>query len=291
MTMLEDVHSWDSKFGTIRNSLESSETPSDEFLFPLQSDLRLASASQDDVPPLDLLHPPLNHQPCPIAYDSIHLGQLMGEQNPLEMINPQQAVTLFDQLQRLVATNLEPLSPVSPEDHSNETSINSGCSCYSYILRRLVEFENKRALGEIPSALDTVLVLERNIQDQINQVLQCQICSTSRPDLFMMLNVSFYHFISFVEQIFPCDNENKLASSFDGCLLLLGSVEIGAQEKIALIQQLLVTRFQSLSSSLRELRQQLNLIPQNIFCTVGLAVFSQIELQLHAVIGKFQALS
>ncbi|KAL5333390.1 hypothetical protein BJX70DRAFT_381194 [Aspergillus crustosus] len=198
----------------------------------------------------------------------------------------------FDSIQGpiTIAGEFEPLSPISATEKSKTDT--HRCGCHSYILRLLFEFETIRANTDSylssSSVLDTVLLMGQNAQEQLNRVLQCLGCSTTRPDLFLMLNPSIYHFISLLDQALSCANRQKRSDFFQSRPLHLGCVEIGAEEKSAFVRQLLLSRLHTLGTGLQLQKQRLDQTPDGIFRNMGLSMVDGIEGQLQMVIGKLE---
>jgi hypothetical protein len=78
------------------------------------------------------------------------------------------------------------------------SSLNNRCKCYASILQYLSSLDSATSITPTPS-LDIVLRLEQNAQRQAASVLRCETCTSSRPNLLLLLAVAIDSIVSMLE--------------------------------------------------------------------------------------------
>jgi hypothetical protein len=183
------------------------------------------------------------------------------------------------------------------------------CECYRFILRRLLEFDDARVKDGRKFAIDLIMTLEWNLQEQTARTLECTNCC-KRTDLLMLLVMANDSLIRLFDSI-SCPRSgqhstrfgsspnqphstklrgSKLLALFDSRALIAGNMEICASDKILFLKQFLRRRLGSLSAMLNKLQSILVKAPQSAMITTATTLILDGRRRLNTVLGRLELL-
>lgn len=207
--------------------------------------------------------------------------------------------------------NLQP--PLQPDGNGIELSQSQdcGCRCYEIVVRKLSDLDESQS-GMLSSTIDVALMVEKGVQPQIAQVLQCGTCSSNRPNLLLLLSVIIDNIVSMLESTSNANNKLQMDGMFLGrsshrssqalteCNgdrpatpsvkppLLVGGYEICSELKSRFLKQLLQGRLNSLSSTLLQLMQYMQRNPHNSNSKHGTTMVKETHKRLQSIIGRVE---
>jgi hypothetical protein len=174
---------------------------------------------------------------------------------------------------------------LSPPLDTPSLDCQTQCHCYEQAIRELIRVDNC-ASRATQSSIDIILTCQRGLQQLVDTVLQCSVCSQTRANLLMVVVVGIDSLLSTLEAstsavkgrafdplsdddmgaAFDCPigNERRYSSASaattgfeaqdESCPLLVGSFRIPPDYKYCFIKQLLHTRLSGLLAAIRRIR-------------------------------------
>ena len=176
----------------------------------------------------------------------------------------------------------------------------SSCRCYETVLQKLTDLEKSHP-DESPPSIDVALMLDLEIQKHIEEVFRCEACGNNRPALLLLVAIVVDHVVCKLEKTSnstiksPMGSRVRMTSSRDGAAsvtdsvpLLVGNHEISLGEKNKFLKQLLQLRLSSLTSTLRQLMQNMERSPQSSSSKQGALMVMETYKRLQAIIGRVE---
>ncbi|RMJ25335.1 hypothetical protein PHISP_03777 [Aspergillus sp. HF37] len=174
---------------------------------------------------------------------------------------------------------------LSPPFETPSLVCQAQCHCYEQAVRELIRVNNC-ASQTTHSSIDTILACLRGLQQLVDTVLQCNMCSQTTTSLLMIVIFSIDSLLSILEEttsavkgrVFDPLSDDDMGAEFDcpighgrrygsasaattrfeaqieSCPLLVGSFRIPPDDKYCFIKQLLHTRLSGLLAAIRRIR-------------------------------------
>lgn len=229
----------------------------------------------------------------------------------------EKASTLYHESSESILTVTKPISEVGGHARTGSRH-GSQRKCYIQVLHRLADLYELQHCNTSSTTIDQVMEIEKDIREQIFDILDCRFCSIDGPRIFVLLGVVLENVVDLLEGISSAEmlhppespasrlvferdshqNSSNIANSpqqsnntsnlnpMSSTSLRLGAYEISGEEKSNLLKHIIHTRLQKLVGTIRKLHDHMHAKFQPANIKTGTMMMVDIHRRLQAVIHR-----
>ena len=194
---------------------------------------------------------------------------------------------------------------------ADSRSMNGGlldceCNCYNQTLKRMYRLNMSRAQSR-HMTIDEAMKLEKEVRDEVLDLLRCTICSTNRPRVLLLIGLNLESTVDMLERVLLDDakssghsildhydnaSQPKRAKVFTSLPhksktpLRLGSYEIDGDEKAGFLAYMTRSRIKELSTTMRQLCSVLQKVQQTCNSKAAISIVVATFQRLQAIMGQ-----